>query len=140
MTGQWWRHAACKDMDVNIFFPESKAQNRYDEARKICATCPVIDECLDAAIIEGSWDGMYGGMTRDQRRGLAVVRGLITRPYANCDDMKGTTAGYYREKELGIPHCKQCLKAYNHASAVRQSAARRKARDVQAAGSGHDHH
>lgn len=80
MMEYWQEHAACRGVDPDLFFPERGETNR--EAKRICLTCPVRVRCLDYALAEGEWLGIWGGMTprdrrrertrrRDQRRGAA---------------------------------------------------------------------
>src|ERR1017187_2618732 len=52
MLSDWRSQAACKGVDGNIFVMtnDERCKNRYDEAKKICATCPVDKECLYYAL------------------------------------------------------------------------------------------
>jgi WhiB family redox-sensing transcriptional regulator len=68
--------AACATTQKDVFYPDQigvPEQKAYREARKICADCPVIRECLDYAM-EVETDqarryGMFGGTTpRDRER------------------------------------------------------------------------
>lgn len=52
-TGDWRRHAACVDVPLAVFFPETVGRRRstlYDQARTVCSSCPVRDACLADAI------------------------------------------------------------------------------------------
>lgn len=120
MTEEWRNKAACADADIDLFFPVSNQNNAYDAGRQYCARCPVRTECLDYALRSGSWHGLYGGMTPNQRQAEARRTGIKKRAYDSCQGVTGTTAGYYREKALGIPHCDECLAAYNKAANTRQ--------------------
>ena len=60
----WREDASCKAEDTNIFFPNAtgmKSVNLKKQAMKICSTCPVINECRDAAMknfeVHGIWAG-----------------------------------------------------------------------------------
>jgi WhiB family transcriptional regulator, redox-sensing transcriptional regulator len=56
-----WRDlAACVGTDPEAFFPETSNANAY--ARRVCFRCDVRGECLDWAIANGVWDGIWGGM------------------------------------------------------------------------------
>lgn len=46
----WWRLAACKGMDVAVFFPPRGGDHR--PANEVCARCPVSEECLLFALSE----------------------------------------------------------------------------------------
>lgn len=41
---------------------------RYEKAIIICAVCPVREECLETALAEGWINGVWGGMTPDDRK------------------------------------------------------------------------
>jgi len=62
----WKAEAACKDLDVDIFFPVSESDSA--RAKVVCATCPVRQECLDYAIVTRQEDGVWGGLTESERR------------------------------------------------------------------------
>jgi WhiB family transcriptional regulator, redox-sensing transcriptional regulator len=51
----WAADAACKGMDVNLFFPRKGGTAR--KAKALCAACPVIEQCRAA------FDVMEHGMT-----------------------------------------------------------------------------
>jgi WhiB family redox-sensing transcriptional regulator len=63
----WRDRAACRDMDVDLFFPLG-AQEASPKAIAACAGCPVRRDCLDYGIGEG--DGVWGGLTEPERRAL----------------------------------------------------------------------
>lgn len=64
--------AACHGMWEIFDNPRRKA-----EAKAICATCPVINDCLRFAI-ENDFDfGIYGGFTPDQRKNLIASGGKV---------------------------------------------------------------
>ena len=67
----WRNSAVCKGMDVNMFFPDEDNPRDFRpiaKAKAICAECPVIQECLEYAINNDIRVGVYGGMSRKQRR------------------------------------------------------------------------
>lgn len=57
----WWLEAACRGMDSDIFFADRGGNDRTREARKVCAVCPVRDECLAFAQRNFIDHGVYGG-------------------------------------------------------------------------------
>lgn len=64
----WYRRAACRGMDMAIFFPENA---HYADALAVCATCPVTRECLESVLpIENDLYGVFGGMTPKQREAV----------------------------------------------------------------------
>jgi WhiB family redox-sensing transcriptional regulator len=69
-----WRHlAACRDVDPELFFPignTGPALLQIDEAKQVCRTCAVMDECLHWALESGQDAGVWGGLSEDERRAL----------------------------------------------------------------------
>jgi WhiB family redox-sensing transcriptional regulator len=77
----WRDHAACRDADPELFFPDgdpTSARAQVKAAKQICRGCPVRTTCLNWALTGGQQHGIWGGLTEDQRRSLH--RGL--RPAA----------------------------------------------------------
>ena len=64
----WRDSAACKGMDPNIFFLKRGAGSNTNEAKAVCAGCPVSEECLEVGANELS--GIWGGLSARQRRDL----------------------------------------------------------------------
>jgi len=64
----WHADAACRGIDPDVFFPP-KGIN-VDAARRVCATCPVHDDCLDYAMSDASIKGVWAGTTERQRKRL----------------------------------------------------------------------
>ena len=67
-----WRHrAACRDEDPELFFPigtGGPALLQIDEAKAVCRSCTVIDECLEWSLEPGQEAGVWGGLSEDERR------------------------------------------------------------------------
>ena len=71
---RWTDRAACKGQNPDLFFAD---QGRFDvaaNAKRVCATCTTVRECLDYAIRTETWHGVWGGMTPDERRRHARTR------------------------------------------------------------------
>jgi WhiB family transcriptional regulator, redox-sensing transcriptional regulator len=70
----WLDQAACRDLDPERFFPESGEQTKAAEAKAICASCQVHDQCLDLAVkAAGGIDqdhGVFGGTLPAERSRL----------------------------------------------------------------------
>ena len=69
----WRERAACRDEDPELFFPLSDkgpAARQADEAKAVCARCPVRERCLGYALDHGLDHGIFGGLTETERRGL----------------------------------------------------------------------
>lgn len=78
MTEDWKKQAACRGMDIKIFFPDHNDVNLNSRfvwtlAKKVCESCAVKQKCLDYQLpFEEATcrrDGMWGGMTPTERRG-----------------------------------------------------------------------
>lgn len=70
--GRDWRYsAACAEVDPELFFP-ARAENRplaqVAEAKKVCAGCPVSQQCLDWALETRQDTGVWGGLSENERR------------------------------------------------------------------------
>jgi WhiB family redox-sensing transcriptional regulator len=66
---EWWDQAACRGKPLAWWFPESTGERGiYDAARQICRHCPVAADCLTYAEAYECTHGMFGGLTRDERR------------------------------------------------------------------------
>jgi WhiB family transcriptional regulator, redox-sensing transcriptional regulator len=70
----WRDHAACRDKDPEIWFPVgnvgSAALKRIEDAKAVCARCPVAASCLAWALGTGQDAGVWGGMSEDERRSM----------------------------------------------------------------------
>jgi WhiB family redox-sensing transcriptional regulator len=72
--------AACKDMDVNEFFPEGPInRKKVAELKAVCATCPIINECLTVALHNNEY-GIWGGTTEFERKNIKRKMKLISIP------------------------------------------------------------
>jgi WhiB family redox-sensing transcriptional regulator len=87
----WQQDAACKDApDPDVFFP-GKGEDA-EAAKRVCASCPVLGECLEFALATMRAPerdhGVYGGLTPAERArlrgGPVLVRAhrLDSRPQA----------------------------------------------------------
>ncbi|MDR2703709.1 MAG: WhiB family transcriptional regulator [Cellulomonadaceae bacterium] len=69
-----WRHeAACLDSDPELFFPignTGPALLQIEEAKTVCARCPVTAECLQWALDTGQDSGVWGGLSENERKTL----------------------------------------------------------------------
>ena len=62
----WVVFAACRDADPDLFFPNSKADEKA--ALALCTMCPVIRECQGYSIDARETFGVWGGLTEKQRK------------------------------------------------------------------------
>jgi WhiB family transcriptional regulator, redox-sensing transcriptional regulator len=73
MIEHWTDRAACRGVDPELFYPVSTAGPalvQVDEAKKVCAACPVTADCLAWALRAGEPAGVWGGTTPEERRHL----------------------------------------------------------------------
>ncbi|QHG85511.1 WhiB family transcriptional regulator (plasmid) [Rhodococcus rhodochrous] len=64
---EWQRLANCRDHDGDLFFAGEATE---EQAKSICAVCPVIMACRDHAMSANEPDGVWGGLTPSERMRL----------------------------------------------------------------------
>lgn len=69
--GEWRARAACRGMNTAMFYPERGESTA--EARAVCASCPVQQDCLDWALANNDTHGVWGGVSGRGRRGMDRV-------------------------------------------------------------------
>lgn len=77
----WRSRAACRGMEVDLFFPVGRTGEAVGEiarAKAICARCPVRRQCLAFALASGQHHGVWGGTSEDER---AAASGRRLRAY-----------------------------------------------------------
>lgn len=67
-TYDWRDLGRCRGLDPAIFHPDEEDELAVDEAKAICATCPVVDACREHAISRREKFGVWGGTTWRERR------------------------------------------------------------------------
>jgi hypothetical protein len=68
----WTEAAVCATVDAEIFYPAKGGSVAY--AKKVCATCPVTDACLEYGI--GDPHGVYGGKSAPERERIRLERAI----------------------------------------------------------------
>ena len=72
-AGQDWRLAGlCAQADPDAFFPTDEQWS--DDAKRVCAECPVIATCLAYALDADERWGIWGGLSTKERDELAARR------------------------------------------------------------------
>ena len=75
----WREDAICEGQHLEVFFPTSLAEDRWDKAKEICKKCTVKKQCLKLVINlpedDDRW-GVFGGLSPADRR---VMRDKIKR-------------------------------------------------------------
>jgi WhiB family transcriptional regulator, redox-sensing transcriptional regulator len=69
----WHAHGACRTAPASIsWFPEHTG---FSEAKQVCASCPVRQECLEWAMAQDSClAGISGGTSQRERDRLRAAR------------------------------------------------------------------
>ena len=73
---RWWQRAACRDIGPAVFFPAGNpklAGVDEERAKGLCSSCPVRARCLAFAIEHGEADGVWGGLSAEERRPLTAA-------------------------------------------------------------------
>lgn len=60
--------AACRGLDTNLFFPERGDQGVPGIVARVCGSCPVQGGCRDFAMARWGEQGIWGGLTHDERK------------------------------------------------------------------------
>jgi WhiB family redox-sensing transcriptional regulator len=72
MNLRWRDRAACVGLPLEWFFPDPpKGEVSYDNGKRVCANCPVTEQCLalaDDFVATGDRYGLFGGKTPAERR------------------------------------------------------------------------
>lgn len=64
----WQELALCAQTDPEAFFPEKGGSTR--EAKRVCLSCEVRQECLEYALGNDERFGIWGGLSERERRRL----------------------------------------------------------------------
>jgi WhiB family redox-sensing transcriptional regulator len=68
----WMAGGNCRNYPPEVFFPSDGVG--VDRARKICAGCPVMAECLEHALDNRIEHGVWGGCSERERRRILKRR------------------------------------------------------------------
>ncbi|MGV9891676.1 WhiB family transcriptional regulator [Streptomyces sp. NPDC003395] len=69
----WRDHAACAQVDADLFFPlgdNQLARQQAAQAKEICMGCPVRQSCLQWALNSRQDHGVWGGLTAQERHAI----------------------------------------------------------------------
>ena len=78
---EWRDGALCRDTDPGLFFPigsTGPAVDLIEQAKRVCAQCPVAEPCLEFAVETRQDAGVWGGRTEEERRTLRRRRAAHT--------------------------------------------------------------
>ena len=68
----WMLTGLCRERDPSFFFPSDGVG--VEQARRVCAGCPVQTECLEYALTYRIEHGVWGGASERQRRRILRSR------------------------------------------------------------------
>jgi WhiB family redox-sensing transcriptional regulator len=68
MNTSWREFARCRGVDPEVFYPVSDDDDAAEEAKSVCALCPVREPCLEFALSTREKNGVWGGLTERERR------------------------------------------------------------------------
>lgn len=74
MNAAWRKRAACRGVDVSIFYPETDDDVEAEAAKAVCDVCPVREACLEHALAQREREGIWGGATERERRRILRQR------------------------------------------------------------------
>lgn len=74
MSATWRKRAACRGIDVEVFYPPTEEESDAVEAKAICEMCPVRQACLEHALAHREREGVWGGTTERERRRIVRQR------------------------------------------------------------------
>ena len=77
MEMDWMAAGNCRDEPPAVFFPSDGVG--VEAARRICASCPVREPCLEYALRNPIDHGVWGGASDRERRRIARQRRAATR-------------------------------------------------------------
>jgi WhiB family transcriptional regulator, redox-sensing transcriptional regulator len=72
MDAEWMAKGLCASIPPSTFFPSDGAG--VEVARRICATCPVQEPCLEYALANRIDHGVWGGASERERRRILKRR------------------------------------------------------------------
>ncbi|MFF9163823.1 WhiB family transcriptional regulator [Streptomyces longwoodensis] len=74
----WLTKAACVGEDPEMFFPVGSTGPALEDvaaAKRVCARCPVIADCLAYALANAQTTGVWGGTDEAERADLLRTAG-----------------------------------------------------------------
>jgi WhiB family redox-sensing transcriptional regulator len=76
MDTEWMASGNCAHESPSTFFPSDGVG--VEVARRICATCPVREPCLEHSLVNRIDHGVWGGCSERERRRILKRRRLAT--------------------------------------------------------------
>jgi WhiB family redox-sensing transcriptional regulator len=70
-----WDRALCAGTDPDPWFPDLGVNFKGTIQERICASCPIVDNCLNWAV-EHEWSGYWGGTGGKERTRMRKYLGV----------------------------------------------------------------
>lgn len=115
-VAQWMDEARCADADPELWFASGP---KREEAKRICAQCPVIPQCRAA------WPDAYRGVWGGEEHTRSNVGTSPTAEFLGIPH--GTARGYLQHLTRGQIPCERCQVANRFAKREREARARDRA-------------
>jgi WhiB family redox-sensing transcriptional regulator len=102
----WRTKAACRDQDPETFFPSGygiEAKRAIVDAKTVCLYCPTRDNCLNFALTEGIPNGVFGGLTEEERQETRRLKGDARTQYIETVRQPIDLAAVFAEHAEDLP-------------------------------------
>lgn len=71
-----WEQANCRGINPDMWFVEGyNAWAEYQQLRRVCNNCPIMNQCAEYAIRHEQW-GFWAGMSPRERANIRSRRGI----------------------------------------------------------------
>ena len=100
----WRDHAACQDIDTNMFFPVGLTGAAIDQTQRAKTICPAQPACLEFALRTNQDHGVWGAHTEEERRALRRARRAAARRALAAERAVALERSSMTEHVIGIEH------------------------------------
>jgi WhiB family redox-sensing transcriptional regulator len=67
MDWEWRSQANCLGIETNLFFPD-RGSEMIQQAKAVCHSCVVREQCLQFALVNSERFGIWGGTSERERK------------------------------------------------------------------------
>lgn len=104
---EWMERAYCRTVDNPDLWHGDNGIEDTTEAKRLCRTaCPVANECLKFALDHDEREGVWGGMSAQDR--MKLVYGNRRK---SCERNHPTEPSELRTRPDGLTRCRACERA-----------------------------